>query len=64
MTGYDLARKLREHTATSKIYLVAMTGYGQSADRMEARHSGFDEHMVKPVDIAKLRALFDRLSQS
>ncbi|TWU21682.1 Aerobic respiration control sensor protein ArcB [Novipirellula galeiformis] len=64
MTGYDLARKLRERPETSHIYLVAMTGYGQSSDRQQAHVCGFDEHMVKPVDIAKLQALFQRLSRS
>ncbi len=62
MTGYDLARKLREQPKTAQIYLVAMTGYGQSSDREEAKNSGFDEHMVKPVDITKLQDLFERLS--
>ncbi|EMI21210.1 signal transduction histidine kinase with CheB and CheR activity [Rhodopirellula maiorica SM1] len=62
MTGYDLARKLRERDATANIYLVAMTGYGQSADREQAHNSGFDEHMIKPVDITKLQSLFQRLS--
>tara|TARA_R110002073_G_scaffold7245_13_gene41428 strand:- start:11864 stop:14206 length:2343 start_codon:yes stop_codon:yes gene_type:complete len=63
MTGYDLARKLRERDATAKIYLVAMTGYGQSADREQAHNSGFDEHMIKPVDITKLQSLFQRLAE-
>ncbi|WP_442506037.1 CHASE3 domain-containing protein [Novipirellula sp. SH528] len=63
MTGYDLARKLRERPATADIYLVAMTGYGQSADRKQARDSGFDEHMIKPVDITKLQSLFQRMAQ-
>ena len=62
MTGYDLAKKLRERDATANIYLVAMTGYGQSADREQAHNSGFDEHMIKPVDITKLQSLFQRLS--
>ena len=44
-------------------YLVAMSGYGQLADRKLSKESGFDEHMVKPVDITKLREFFDRLSR-
>jgi PAS domain S-box-containing protein len=62
MTGYDLARKLREQPAFDDTYLVAMSGYGQLSDRTESRRSGFDEHMVKPVDFAKLLELFKRLS--
>ncbi len=63
MTGYDLARKIRDQPSQSEIYLVAMSGYGQLSDRMQSRASGFDEHMIKPVDITKLRELFERLSR-
>ncbi len=63
MTGYDLARKLRETSSCASTYLVAMTGYGQFSDRTQSRESGFDEHMVKPVDIQKLRDLFERLTR-
>ncbi len=62
MTGYDLARKLRAMPEFSKTYLIAMSGYGQLSDRRESRKSGFDEHMVKPVDFNKLLELFKRLS--
>ena len=63
MTGYDLARKIKDQPSQSEAYLVAMSGYGQLSDRMQSRASGFDEHMVKPVDITKLRELFVRLSR-
>ncbi len=62
MTGYDFARKLRAMPEFSKTYLIAMSGYGQLSDRRESRKSGFDEHMVKPVDFNKLLELFKRLS--
>jgi signal transduction histidine kinase len=51
MDGYELARRMREQRA---VYLVAVTGYGQDSDRARARDAGFDRHLVKPVDIAKL----------
>lgn len=63
MTGYDLARKIRDQPSQSETYLVAMSGYGQLSDRMQSQASGFDEHMIKPVDITKLRELFERLSR-
>ncbi|MBB3209183.1 PAS domain S-box-containing protein [Rhodopirellula rubra] len=62
MTGYDLARKLRATDATKGLHLVAMTGYGQLSDREKALKAGFDEHMVKPVDIAKLQQFFASLT--
>jgi len=63
MTGYDLARKIRSLPNISDIYMVAMSGYGQLSDRRESKESGFNEHMVKPVDITKLKGFFERLSR-
>jgi PAS domain S-box-containing protein len=62
MTGYELARRIRERPECANICLVALTGFGQSADRDKALAAGFDEHMVKPVDLALLQVLFDSLS--
>lgn len=50
MDGYEIARRLREFPETSGARLIALTGYGQSADLARSRVSGFDEHFVKPVD--------------
>ena len=63
MAGYELARRIRQRPDGSGICLVALTGFGQSADRNKALESGFDEHLVKPVDIALLQVLFDKLSK-
>lgn len=63
MTGYDLAKKIRSLPQVSDTYLVAMSGYGQLSDRRLSKESGFNEHMVKPVDIAKLKDFFERLSR-
>jgi CheY-like chemotaxis protein len=57
MDGYEVARRLR--AAGSKAQLVALTGYGQYEDRQRAEEAGFDDHLVKPVD---LPALLQRLS--
>jgi CheY-like chemotaxis protein len=42
--------------------LVALTGYGAPEDRERALAAGFDEHLVKPVDLDVLKALLARLS--
>jgi CheY-like chemotaxis protein len=34
---------------------VALTGYGQDADRARSRDAGFDHHLVKPVNPQKLK---------
>lgn len=56
MDGYDLALHLREELGEHAPFMIAMTGYGQEADRERARLAGFDVHLVKPVDPARLIA--------
>jgi CheY-like chemotaxis protein len=54
--GYALARMARETPEARTTYLVALTGYGQAEDRNKARAAGFDAHLTKPVDPARLNA--------
>ena len=53
--GYELARRLRDAPETHAAHLVAVTGYGQQKDRDRSLEAGFDMHLVKPVDPARLR---------
>jgi CheY-like chemotaxis protein len=63
MDGYEVARRLRAQNGHHRMRLVAVTGYGQPADRRRAHAAGFDEHMVKPVEPAVLQD-FLRVVQS
>jgi PAS domain S-box-containing protein len=57
MDGNQLARRLRAQPETAKAALIAVTGYGQTQDRQKSSAAGFDHHLVKPVDAAKLLAV-------
>jgi CheY-like chemotaxis protein len=57
MDGYEVARRLRSSDRCRAIRLVALTGYGQPGDRAQARHAGFDHHLVKPADRAAVGAI-------
>ena len=57
LNGYDAARAIRSEPWGAAVTLVAMTGWGQDDDVRRARTAGFDHHLVKPVDHAKLAAL-------
>jgi PAS domain S-box-containing protein len=59
--GYDVARAIRHQQGTD-ITLVALTGWGQDADRRRAIESGFDYHLVKPIDPDELNDLLAQLS--
>jgi PAS domain S-box-containing protein len=58
MSGYEVAQALRKQQGDRKLTLVAISGWGQEADRMRSREAGFDRHLVKPVDPA---AIFELL---
>ena len=64
MDGYLVARQLRELSATRSSCLIALTGYGQPADRERAREAGFDHHLTKPADPDALLALVDSAKKS
>ena len=55
--GYEVARRLAEHPERSSMRVVALTGYGQENDHLRSREAGFDLHLVKPVELARLREL-------
>jgi signal transduction histidine kinase len=54
MDGNALARELRQMPEMASATLVAITGYGQDADRARTAAAGFDHHFVKPVDMDAL----------
>ncbi len=60
LDGHAVARALRADPATQGTVLVAVTGWGQAADRAHSAASGFDAHLTKPVDPATVRALLAR----
>ena len=57
MDGYQVARVLRAEPEFESCQLIAVTGYGDDADRGRARDAGFDRHFTKPVDPGALAEL-------
>ena len=57
MDGYTVARRLRAMAPDESPTIVALTGYGQPADRDRAVSAGFDEFLVKPVEPRLLNRL-------
>ena len=60
-SGHELARIIRADPHLAAIHLIALTGYGRAPDRQRALDAGFDEHLVKPVDIESLLSRLDAL---
>ncbi|MGQ0647178.1 MAG: ATP-binding response regulator [Gemmatimonadaceae bacterium] len=57
MNGYEVAGHARLHSWGAQLTLVAMTGWGRSEDRERALKAGFDRHVVKPLDLERLKSL-------
>jgi CheY-like chemotaxis protein len=57
MDGFEVARRLRQMPNLGGMLLVAMTGYGNDADRHRSAQAGFDHHLVKPVEPAFIEEL-------
>jgi CheY-like chemotaxis protein len=63
MDGYELARRLRRRAGTARAVLVAVTGYGNAADRRQAKAAGCSFHFTKPVDPEELLDLLHVLER-
>jgi CheY-like chemotaxis protein len=63
--GLQVARRIRQEPGLRNVLLIALTGYGQDADRQATKDAGFDHHLSKPVDfktIESILATVDRQS--
>jgi len=54
MDGWELASRLRADERNDGMVLIALTGWGQAADRDRTLESGFNHHLLKPVDLKQL----------
>ena len=57
MTGFDIAQEIHENPDLRPEHLVAVTGHGMESDRQRTKASGFDHHLLKPVDFQNLEAI-------
>ena len=59
-----VAKRIRLHPTLKHVVLVAITGYGLEADRQRSQDAGFDHHLVKPADFAKVQKILATVSQN
>ncbi|MBK4736647.1 hybrid sensor histidine kinase/response regulator [Noviherbaspirillum pedocola] len=57
MSGHELARRLRAQPGMEAALFIALTGYGQPADRQKSESAGFNHHLVKPANLRELAAI-------
>jgi PAS domain S-box-containing protein len=61
LDGYELLRRLRELPHLRDVPALALTGYASQADSEAAKAAGFNAHIAKPIDPAKLAARVEQL---
>lgn len=59
--GFEVCRAVRAVFDSQSMTIIALTGWGQDADRKKSREAGFDGHLVKPVEVPELERLVQSL---
>src|SRR5262249_16124279 len=62
LDGLALLRKAQEELPEAKVILI--TGHGDVKTAVEAMQNGAAHYLTKPVDMAELRAIVDKVSES
>ncbi len=62
--GYEVSRRVRADSRGASIFMIALTGFGQSCDVQKAHDAGFDSHLVKPIDLDVLNRLIASLRET
>lgn len=62
LNGFEVAKRLRQQPVFQHVVLVAMTGYGQEADRQRSLDAGFNHHLVKPAEFRKVQEILASVS--
>ena len=57
LDGLEATRRLRQTEWGRRVSIVALTGWGQEADKRRSREAGVDDHLVKPVDPEALQKI-------
>ena len=61
MNGFELATRLHATAGLETLKFIAITGYGMASDRRRAIESGFEAHILKPVEFPHLEQEIERL---
>ncbi|MEO8701806.1 MAG: response regulator [Kofleriaceae bacterium] len=60
ISGYEVARQLRTLAADRPVYLIAISGWAEPKDRVQALAAGFDHHVLKPIDLVIAERMLSR----
>ncbi len=61
LNGYEVCKRLRASDLGYQPFITALTGWGQESDRQRSSVAGFDEHLVKPIDVESLKRILTKI---
>lgn len=64
MHGYDVAKRLRERPWAGNLTMIAVTGWGQEADKLQSQGAGISHHLVKPLVPADLERILAGVAEA
>lgn len=56
VSGYEVAKKIRQTEGISKTPIIMLTALGELNNKLEGFNSGVDDYLVKPFEIEELKA--------
>jgi CheY-like chemotaxis protein len=60
ISGYEVAQEIRQIYGLEEMRVIAVTGFGHEEARRRIEESGFDGHLLKPIDFQALIAILNR----
>jgi PAS domain S-box-containing protein len=60
LDGFETQKLLRSQAGLERVFVIAMTGYGNEDDRRRTQSAGFDAHLIKPVELDALVGLLNQ----
>jgi signal transduction histidine kinase len=57
LNGFEIASRLREDASFKSCLMIAVTGYGDVADKRRTQEAGFSHHLTKPADPTRVAEL-------
>src|SRR5262249_18130960 len=63
MSGYEVAKQIRAADWGANAVLIAVSGWSQDSDKLQAQAAGFNHHVTKPIDFRNLQSLLVPLAQ-
>ena len=63
LSGYEVARMIRQRDDGDAVTLIALTGWGQERDKALAQAAGFNHHFTKPIEPERINEILRELTR-